>query len=57
MKASIISALPDVGAAMDKKLTYQQRFAMSSEEGGIVADRYVSLTVSMAMTERTHTQA
>jgi hypothetical protein len=39
LKASMAVTLPDVGAAMDRELTFDQRFAASPEQGGVVADR------------------
>ncbi|KAF5828958.1 hypothetical protein DUNSADRAFT_16755 [Dunaliella salina] len=38
-KGSMIVALADVGAAMERPLVYQSRFLYSAEEGGVVADR------------------
>lgn len=32
--------LPDVGAGMDKGVTFEQRFYSSPEQGGVVADRW-----------------
>ena len=40
-KASMLAALPDVGAGMDgRTVRFQMRFVRSAEEGGIVADRW-----------------
>ena len=40
-KASMLAALPDVGAGMDgRTVRFQLRFVRSAEEGGIVADRW-----------------
>eukprot|EP00983_Pelagomonas_calceolata_P058018 1145328-Pelagomonas_calceolata.AAC.3 len=47
-KGSMIVALADVGAAMERPLVYQSRFVYSAEEGGVVADRIVEGTMKMA---------
>jgi hypothetical protein len=41
-KASMIAALSDVGAAMDQPVMWNMRFVQSTQEGGVVADRYVA---------------
>jgi len=43
-KGSMIVALADVGAAMERPLVYQSRFVYSAEEGGVVADRPFNIT-------------
>ncbi|GIL77627.1 hypothetical protein Vretifemale_6999 [Volvox reticuliferus] len=42
LKGSMVVALPDVGAAIDAPLRYRMRFLESQQEGGVVADRWVS---------------
>lgn len=37
----MIAVLADVGAAMEKPVTFQQRYVQSTAEGGVVADRCV----------------
>ena len=40
-KASMLAALPDVGAGMDgRTVRFQMRFVRRVEEGGVVADRW-----------------
>jgi hypothetical protein len=42
-KASMVMSLADVGAGMEAPVSYTLRYNRSQEEGGVVADRYVSL--------------
>jgi len=39
LKASLAVVLPDVGAGMDGEVLYRQRFLISDQQGGVVADR------------------
>jgi hypothetical protein len=42
-KASMVMTLADVGAGMEAPVSYQQRFVVDEQQGGVVADRCAAM--------------